>query len=547
MHSIRLHGDNIVECERIVDLIISRLLPRKIVRGFASLACPFVEIESVIDKETQKIRFEMFPGFNKNTSDRWKTNILQLLKQSGSFLDETPDVILTKVVEKNEVILVAIEFCSALQAGNQAWQRSGRAYSIGRTTVPYIYIVDFVKYELNTANRKRKNLRFPNPAIPYSYISYSKLTGNIIIQAYFKAEEFQSDFDNKIKNFDHTIFSEKEVADFVIYKILGKNTTKVERVLLEKNLRMVKFLSTATKDKTNFTSKEWETQYSSGDNIIDYSKSVGRFNFSKKIAEKSKTGLIDEFSKIVKKYSKGFASSDLPFGIISKEDRLSFVKEIHSLYDIEDAQMIKDFTSEKDLVICMLKGFKPRGDDNRPDRGALPLIAMLAGENTEILTFIYGPIIKSNLKYIDNDLVKLARRNGLWKTFAGLSDYIIIDSPVIGDTSNVIRVINNKLVKQDHLKRIPAFDKLYIDNTPNQYQENDVDTVIHSLFKHILPQCFEGMCNPPGGDWSGMSIISENCEYRWLSLPRVSSDGKRPDHVLQLFDVLDTDWGEPFG
>ena len=50
-------------------------------------------------------------------------------------------------------------------------------------------------------------------------------------------------------------------------------------------------------------------------------------------------------------------------------------------------------------------------------------------------------------------------------------------------------------------------------------------------------KCFEGLCNPPGGDWSGLSVIVNQCEYRWVSLPRVSGEinGKRPDHVLQLY------------
>ena len=48
------------------------------------------------------------------------------------------------------------------------------------------------------------------------------------------------------------------------------------------------------------------------------------------------------------------------------------------------------------------------------------------------------------------------------------------------------------------------------------------------------------MCNPPGGDWSGLSIIENNYENRWLSLPRVSDAGraKRPDHLLEIFGVF---------
>jgi hypothetical protein len=43
------------------------------------------------------------------------------------------------------------------------------------------------------------------------------------------------------------------------------------------------------------------------------------------------------------------------------------------------------------------------------------------------------------------------------------------------------------------------------------------------------------MCNPPGGDWSGLSVFLDGNEYRWLSLPRVSNNSKRPDHVSEMF------------
>ena len=60
-------------------------------------------------------------------------------------------------------------------------------------------------------------------------------------------------------------------------------------------------------------------------------------------------------------------------------------------------------------------------------------------------------------------------------------------------------------------------------------------SVLHYMFSYLLDNTFEGMCNPPGGDWSGLSVRLKDCEYRWLSLPRVSNDNKRPDHVAELF------------
>ena len=60
------------------------------------------------------------------------------------------------------------------------------------------------------------------------------------------------------------------------------------------------------------------------------------------------------------------------------------------------------------------------------------------------------------------------------------------------------------------------------------------------LFAYLLKgKCFESMCNPPGGDWSGISLLSNQKEYRWLTLPRVSATGsKRPDHVIQINENL---------
>lgn len=83
-----------------------------------------MSISKMTTKNSDTLFFKFFPGFNKNTSDRWTSNIFQLLKDNGSFLNETPDVLLTEETDDNEKILLAIEFCSALQAGNQAWQRN---------------------------------------------------------------------------------------------------------------------------------------------------------------------------------------------------------------------------------------------------------------------------------------------------------------------------------------------------------------------------------------------------------------------------------------
>lgn len=133
MDTFRIHGDNIVECERIMSVIVNTLKPSAVLTSLVSPSTLSVRLEAEFRGRSVNWRFELLPGFNKNTKRRWESNIFDALKSAGSFFDETPDAIITSINqrEKTERILLGIEFCSALQAGNQAWQRSARALSVG--------------------------------------------------------------------------------------------------------------------------------------------------------------------------------------------------------------------------------------------------------------------------------------------------------------------------------------------------------------------------------------------------------------------------------
>jgi len=540
----RVHGDNIIECERIVDYLFAGIDVIVISREFVSLSCICVNVVFGFNSVEHRWKIEMFPGFNKANRRRWKGDIFDSLRDNGGFLDETPDALVTQINNDKETILFAVEFCSALQAGNQAWQRSGRAYSVGRSGCPYIYIVDFVKYELDSTTRERKALRFPNAAVPYSFISFSKYTANFVVQSYVRAEEFQPSYDSKLANFDESIFAEKDLAEYMLLKMLNMNTSEIEMRILDKNSKMVEWLSTGNNKKRSFDNNDWKSIYETKATSITHSLDENRFKFSKSIAAKSITGKNREFTELVKLNSVGYASVDLPFGLIPADKRQDFAIGLSKLYPVDDELFKKIAKPESTLVICMVKGFKPRGDDNRPDRGILPLIAMLSSENTEVVTFIYGPIIKSNYKLLVESPTELARRNGFWRVFMSLSDYFVVDAPLLDKSKNSLeqieQVIDNQETKKSYIAQKPQgdFSREPISTTSNSYHEDDVDTVIHAIFKHIIDKgCFEGMCNPPGGDWSGLSVILNNTEYRWLSLPRVSPDCKRPDHLIELFDV----------
>lgn len=541
--NFRIHGDNIVECERLFTLITKSIHIQEAERFFLSPACPSVKVTTV---DSDILFFKYFPGFNKNISDRWTTNIFQILKDNGSFLNETPDVLLTEETDTGEKILLAIEFCSALQAGNQAWQRNGRAYSTARANIcPYLYIIDFVKYELDE-NRKRKALRFPNVAIPYSYYNASKHWKYPAIQVYFKSEEFQPSVELPLQNFDTSLFGENDVYSLLYGLIYNTDVTPIYTSLIKKSLKIMDYMTTPS-SPNSYTKEDWasiKNDYS-GD-ILAFSRRNNRFPFSKKIAQKSITGRNKDFANLATKYSIGIASKNLPFGLIPSYNKIDFANELLALYPEMNDEFHGKLATESDLIICMFKGFKPRGDDARPDRGILPLIAMLFGETAEILTFVYGETSESTIQKLDQNILSLASGNGLWSAIVSLSDFIILDAPkipkVVG-APNIVRLIPNRDNKSSSLSAKKQATDMLIFPHPTHYTENDVDTFIHTIFNYIIPNTFEGFCNPPGGDWSGISLINNidplaGTEFRWLTLPRVSNS-KRPDHITILFNLFE--------
>lgn len=542
----RIHGDNIVECERIAKLVLDETNPTSVAISLMSPSTIVYNLQFNYSGLRFEWQLELLPGFNKAGRRRWEANIFAGLKNSGSFLDETPDAIVTCVENGLETILYAIEFCSALQAGNQAWQRSGRAFSTGRTGCPYLYIVDFVKYELYSRTRERKTLRFPNPAVPYSYISFSKESDNFVAQVYVRSEEFDKQLDRSLRNFDENNFAEAELSRYIVKRMCGFDTTKEEEAILQKNLNVVLFLASSSRPATNFTPAQWRRLYAYQQGIVRFSLDNSDFNFRKTITTKGHHGSSAKFLNLIESLSVGLASRDLPFGIIPAINRRRLANEIRRLYTTYDADILDKIASDhSDLILCMIKGFKPRGDDNRPDRGILPLAVMLSSTDIEVMTYIYGPILERNFNTLIANPECLAASNGFWRAILALSNFVALDAPVLSSHSYDAEVLlDTSALKEHYIEQRPDEDSLTqnaFSSIPQSFHEDDVDTGIHFLFSHLLHKvCFEGMCNPPGGDWSGLSVLCGNHEVRWLSLPRVSEEveGKRPDHVLELFGVF---------
>lgn len=521
--NFRVYGDNIIECTRIINMIKTNSQME-----FSEHLFPINQMSSSIKLTNNEfeLTFELIPGFEKSNKKRWANNILTEFKKLGSVLDETADALITQIIDNTEKIMVVIEFCSALQAGNQAWQRSGRAYSCAKTKIPYFYIIDLPKYELNPQTRVRKALRFPNAIVPYSYVACSSINNIDVYEIITKSEEYD-DNDPNFSNINmNLIFNDHELGDYLLNILINKDTTSIIKSVKQKNINFVNFLS-SSKSSTSLSSKEIENLYPHdlAASILNLQK---KFKFEKKIAKKSISGNLELLHSLITQNSIGIFSSDLPFGIIPKENIQKFIESLSNIYTMSNE--IKNYLISKDhIIITMIKGFKPGGDDNRPDRGILPLLRMLFGENETIITVLYGPLIKSNYSMLMSDKERLSKNNGLWQTIINLSDYLIYDCPIIGENINKsgIEKMNHKAY---YSCKNNSFEKL--DLSPINYREDDVDSLFYLLFSYES-NAFYGMCNPPGGDWSGLSLKINEIEYRWLSLPRVSDD-KRPDHIVEF-------------
>lgn len=97
MREFHIHGDNVIECERMIEYIEKGLNGAHVTYSFASPACPQVTMSFPRDDTNQSVKFLLYPGFNKTNGSRWKSDIYEPLKKNGSILDETPDALITRI------------------------------------------------------------------------------------------------------------------------------------------------------------------------------------------------------------------------------------------------------------------------------------------------------------------------------------------------------------------------------------------------------------------------------------------------------------------
>ena len=522
-----LYGDNIVECARALGFVVAAL-GDSMVRAVGptdSITCP---VHSIVLTD-QVLDFQFLPGFG---DARWNQDIRQFVKLSGGRLREAADAVITLITNGSEVPLVAIEFCGALPAGNQAWQRQGRAYSFAHAGIPYFFVTEIGGFELDS-NRRKRSTRIPNPAVPFSNITLTKSVGSPCLPVY----QANPGTSQEILAVYSTIFGEDEFLEFLRLCVLGYPTEYVTNRLESKCLQAVELLASSRRKNDSLTVEQWQLAYeaiSEGDTITRFLENRARLAWRKNVRITSLTDTARRFMRLCETESFGLTSSNLPLSFVPRTRRARFGVLVYNLYP----DMAEDFVSflaseDVDLSIAWINGFKPKGDDARPDRGLAPFARMLVGERTELMTFVFGPAPPAHWEMLAESPADLAASNGLWESILSVSDCVLIDSSTVR-----VGLPRGYLNRGRERTGVRSANALRVEAKVLKLGEQDVDTALHVALHSASDDCvFEGMCNPPGGDWSGLSFVWEpqGQEYRWLTLPRVTADGaKRPDHVFAL-------------
>ncbi|WP_156790719.1 hypothetical protein, partial [Rhodobacter ferrooxidans] len=530
--TFNIHGDNIVECVRAFDYIVSGLgdLVHEVVGPSVSVTCPVYTVML----EGQNLVFQFLPGYGDR---RWNQDVLAFVKRSGGRLREAADAIVTLIQNGEEQPVAAIEFCGALPAGNQAWQRHGRAFSFAHADVPYFFVAELGGFELD-ADRGLKAERMPNPAIPFSFFAMTRYHGSVCLPVY---EANAGATEETIQRFG-PIFGKENFLEFLRLAVLGLPTEQAASRLGEKCVALVKLLADSKKRNDGLTGVQWKSAHDAvmaGQSLPDFLNINARLAWKKTTSIKSLTVSASAFMAIGAKEAFGLTSKALPLSFVPKEHRSRFSAKAKALYpDISEHFLAWLDNDNRNLAIAWVTGFKPGGEDGRPDRGLSPFARMLVGDECDLLTFVYGPAPVAHWNELARNPVALARDNGLWEAVLGVSDAVLVDSATkpAALPRGYLKDAWAAVLKEEDIP-------LMVEARVRSFGEQDVDTALHVAFESLgADVVFEGMCNPPGGDWSGISFRwdSAESEHRWLTLPRVSAEGaKRPDHVFAVFGHSD--------
>ena len=495
---IRIHGDNIVECDRTLSMI-HESLGGSITLMDSPIFMPTYEVKI----RDHVFRIELLSGHG-----RWGVNIGNHLMENGGILREGADSYISEVLGGEEKLLLAIEYCSALPAGNNAWQRNGRALSSVLAGVPYLFMAELGGVELN-GKREAIAPRKPNPIVPFSYLTTTKDYSTLCTPVYRPHPSIT----DELYSFFNDVFGYSDSLNIIRGILLGYDIEESIGVLANKSLILVETLSGEKKRATTLKGNAW-TEYLECDDRANWILQNSKMIWNKKTSDKVNTPQRMKYLLVEAKSLKlnTIGASDIPICLIPKTRINEFEELLKQKYSELEISLPKD----KPLAVVWITGYKPTGEDSRPDRGLCPLAKMVLKDSAHIISIVYGPAKEKTWKLLEKGIDVLASNNGLWQSIYKICDGVLIDS-VTKAKPEYIKIKQLPIIAQSELKI--SYNSEY--NVT--HSEHDIDTAIHQILTRSgLAEC---LCNPPGGDWSGINFYRNGNIYRWTSLPLVSEIG----------------------
>lgn len=494
--------DNIIEFDRFFEITCVALRLNKTEFKYKKT------IPVTLHSEKLKVSFTALVGFKRWGDNYWSSEI-----NNSLFISENPDVLVE--MKKNKITkLFAIEFCSALPAGNQSWQRFARGKQLSRNGTDYFFISELGGVELGE-KRKEISIRYPNPIVNYAakVENEKNKTGkflNLLIKKPGCSETLEKQFKKVLGT---------SLLEEYLLENLGLKRTFVN--YSEHQTKLIKLYALMKKKRSSFEEDFLKTGSISRK---ENSGIIWRKKLSIPITEDTRKIL-----EIASSHSDAYFGADIPFSIIEPSRANLFLISLNKATN-EDVKILRK-NGTPTIYFAAIAGFKPRGDDARPDRGLIPLVDSLSELNDLIITLIFGPAAQSQEEELRSKSEKIARRNGLWGSVLQNSDYVICTSKHFSKTTVI------KGFRGENRKSRTPF-KIKNDDIIPQANENDVDTAMHFVCTRDC-NLFESMCNPPGGDWSGVSFYKKesDTEIRYLTLSRApdSKTNKRPDHIYHFY------------
>jgi len=354
MPDYKIHGDNIVECERTLDLIAQALCVPETEQSLpeGSPLTPTFTITTPLSPSP--FRFTFLPGYG-----RWDKDILEIIRQRGGCLREATDAIICKVHGDQEVPVLALEYCGALPAGNQAWQRNGRALSFAHASLPYMYIAELSGYELD-AQRRRRAPRMPNPAVPFSYLLLTHLTKSPTLPVFVPSPGASED---AIR--EHTQFyGIQDLIEILRGMLLEKLPEGAIEKLETKVLALVQKLSDSRRRRDTISSESWAEAFTAikeGQSLASFLLASGPMPWSKTAYISDLTETASTMMSLTANFAQGLTSTSLPLCLVAEENRKGYLEALHDLYPSASASFLGWCGRPGHLAVCWVMGFKPRG------------------------------------------------------------------------------------------------------------------------------------------------------------------------------------------